>query len=241
MTYKKIRLILLIAIGLFLVGMTINLATKVPHMVKAVNEASANDLPMTQVVRPEDSSLISRKYIDKVRSHENINNRVRSSVSFLYFDDTYHLVIYKIDSTGNKSLSNLLEIKTGNSKRTDEEVYHIVEFNGFSRLQWRPVPPRAVSKIYVILKGDSLNKVAANDSIVSYHLLCKSFSIKFSPEGPVEVNMIGEDRPFGRTEISPVDLLFLKRNEAVYLLIMTPASADGNISADLLYNIVMGI
>ena len=162
-------------------------------------------------------------------------------MSFLYFDDTYHLVIYKIDSTGGKSLSNLLEVKTGNSKRTDNVVYSAIEFNGFSKLQWRPVRPRAVSKIHVILGGDSLVRVAANDSIVSYHLLCQSLSIKFSPDGPVEVNMIGEDRPFGRTAVSPVDLLFMKRNEAVYLLIMTPASTDRNISADLLYNIVLGI
>ena len=82
MTYKKIRLILLVVIGLFLIGLIINLFTKLPRMAKAVNEATANDLPTTQVVTQEDSSVISRKYIDKVRSHENISSRVRSSVSF---------------------------------------------------------------------------------------------------------------------------------------------------------------
>src|SRR6186713_2007305 len=174
-TYKIIRLIILIVIGLFLIGLVIKVCTLIPRWFTAVNEATANDLPMTQVVTPEDSSLISMKYIDKVRSHENINSKVRSPVSFLYVDDTYHLVIYKIDSTGDKSLMNLLQIKTENSKRSDGVVYSFVEFNGFSRFQWRPVPARAVSEIHVKLGGDSLNRVAANDSIVSYSLLCQSF------------------------------------------------------------------
>jgi hypothetical protein len=123
MTYKRIRLIILIAIGLFLIGLIISVFTRVPRMIKAVNESTANDLPMTQVVTSEDSSLISSKYIGKVRSHENINSKVRAPVSFLYVDDTYHLVIYKIDSTGVKSLSDLLQIKTENSRRTDENPF----------------------------------------------------------------------------------------------------------------------
>jgi len=209
-------------------------------MIKSVNESTANDLPMTQVVTSEDSSLISRKYIDKVRSHENINSKVRAPVSFLYIDDTYHLVIYRIDSTGVKSLSDLLQIKAENSKRTDDVVYSIIDFNGFSRFQWRPIPPRAVSRIHVTFGGDSLNRVAANDSLVSYYLLCQNFTVKFSEQGPVEVYMVGEDRPFGGIAVSPADILFLKRNETVYLMIMTPASADRTIPKDLLYNIVMG-
>jgi len=240
MTYKRIRLIILIAIGLLLIALIISLFSRVPRMVKAVNESTKNDLPMTQVVTSEDSSLISRKYIDKVRAHENINSKVRAPVSFLYVDDTYHLVIYKIGSTGVRSISDLLQIKEENSKRTDEVVYTIIDFNGFSRFQWRPIPSRAVTKIHVTFGGDSLTRVAANDSIVSYYLLCQSFSIKFSEQGPVEVYMVGEDRPFGRVAISPSDILFLKRNDALYLMIMTPASADRNIPKDLLYNIVKG-
>lgn len=150
-------------------------------------------------------------------------------------------MIYKIDSTGGKPLTELLQITAETSRRTDEVVYSFVEFNGFSRFQWRPVLARAVSKIHVLLGGDSLNRVAANDSIVSYYLLCKSFSLKFSEQGPVEVNMVGEDRPLGHTAVSPADILFLKRNDVVYLMIMTPASSDRNIPPDLLYNIVMGI
>jgi hypothetical protein len=36
----------------------------------------------------------------------------------------------------------------------------------------------------------------------------------------------------------PMDLLFLKRNNGIYILLMTPLSRKAGIPSDLLYNIV---
>lgn len=210
-------------------------------MFKSVNEATMNDLPLTQTITSENSSLISKKYISRVRSHENINSKIRSPVSFLYVDNRYHLVIYKIDSVANMTLPALLQTKVEGVERTDGETYTIIDFNGFSRFEWRPVRSRVVSKIYFTLAGDSLNNVVANDSIISYNLLCKNFSIRYTGQGPIEVFMVGEDRPLGSIAISPSDILFLKRGSAVYLMVMTPAGTKSRIPPDLLYNIVVGI
>jgi hypothetical protein len=83
---------------------------KTGTMVNDVKAASDNDLPLTQVMTHEDSALISPKYIGRVKSHQNVNSKVMDPVSFLYVDDTYHLIIFRIHMETDRPLSKVLGI-----------------------------------------------------------------------------------------------------------------------------------
>jgi len=216
-----------------LIAMFVDVMRKASIGLKAVNAASDNDLPLTQVITPEDSTLISPKYISRVRSHQNVNSKVMDPVSFLYVDDTYHLVIFKINMEADQPLRKILCGNSENSERSNDETYSMVDFNGFSRFEWRPVPTRT-RNIFLSLYGDSLSNSVLNDSIASYHLLCKNLSIKYQKKGVVQVFMTCG-------EITPSDLLFLKRGKIVYFMLMTTAKPDSLIPEGILYDLVMGI
>ena len=230
----KIRTdIILLITGVILFVMIVVGLRKVSTMVKSVKAASDNDLPLTQVITREDSSLISPKHIARVRSHQNVNSKVMGPVSFLYVDDTYHLVIFKINTADKGPLKEMLHTTLKSTERTNDETYTVIGFNGFSNFEWRPLPSSQVSNIYFSIDGDSLTNGIINDSIAVYHLLCRNFSTQYEKSGPVEVFMIGG-------EITPSEILFLKRGKAVYFMLMTTAKSDSSIPQNTLYELVTG-
>jgi hypothetical protein len=216
-------------IVIFVVGMR-----KTRTMVRDLRAVSDNELPSTQGITREDSALISPKYIGRVRSYKNVNSKVMDPISFLDLDDTINLVIFKINMETDQPLRETLSSDMENSQRSDGETYSIVDFNLFSRFEWRPAPTRRTSKIFLSLNGDSLSNGILNDSIASYHLLCKNLSIKYEKNGVVQVFMDGG-------EIAPSDLLFLKRGKIVYFMLMTTAKPNSYIPGDILYDLIMGI
>jgi len=207
---------------------------KTGTMVRDVRAASDNELPSTQGITGEDSTLISPKYIGRVRSHHNVNSKVMDPVSFLFVDDTIHLVIFKINMETDQPLKEIVSSAIENSQQSDGETYSIVDLNRFYRFEWRPVPTMWIRKIFLSLYGDSLSNGILNDSIASYHLLCKNLSIKFEKNGIVQVLMTGG-------EMTPSDLLFLKRGKVLYFMLMTTAKPDSIIPREILYDLIMGI
>ena len=231
---RKFRRIVFLVSVVTLIAMFVVETRKMGTMVKDVRAASDNDLPLTQVMTREDSALISPKYIGRVRSHQNVNSKVMDPVSLLYVDDTYHLIIFRIHMETDQPLKELLSSDIENSHRSDGETYSMVDFNGFSRFEWHPVPTMQTRNIFLSLYGDSLSNGILNDSIASYHLLCKNLSIKFEKKGVVQVFMTCG-------ELTPSDLLFLKRDKIVYFMLMTTAKPDSFIPREILYDLIMGI
>ena len=227
------RIVMLVS-GVYLIVMFAIEMRKVRALVKGVKEASDNELPLTQIITPEDSTLISPKYIGRVRSHQNVISKVMDAVSFLYVDDTYHLVIFKINMKTDQPIKGILNSDVRNTQRTDGETYSMVDFNGFSRFEWRPSPAPRSDNIFLSIYGDSLSNGILDDSIATYHLLCKNFSIKYEKNGAVQVFMTCG-------EITPSDLLFLKRGKTVYFMLMTTAKPESVIPRNILYELVMGI
>jgi hypothetical protein len=88
------------------------------------------------------------------------------------------------------------------------------------------------------LKGDSLVNVVSTDSILSYHLLAANVSIRYSNDAPIDILAIGEEEILGRTSMFPLDILLMRRNDSVYLFLMTPNNSRSAVPADLLYSIV---
>jgi hypothetical protein len=207
---------------------------KTRTMIKGMNAVSEQKLPSTRVITREDSALISPKHIGRVKCLENVNSKAMHPVSFLFVDDTYHLVIFRINIETDQPLKEILSSDLKYSEQSDGGAYSVVDFNGFSRFEWRPVPTMRIRNIFLSLYGDSLSNGILNDSIASYHLLCKNLSIKYEKNGAVQVFMTGG-------EITPSDLLFLKRDKIVYFMLMTTAKPDSFIPREILYDLIMGI
>lgn len=223
-----------IVLGICFLGFAIfNLIMKVEH-------SSADNPVHTYSIKPKDYDLVNNKYVSGLQGGIAYQSSNRNPVTLIPFGKSYSLISYKIDLIKGTSWSNVLDVTLKSVERTNMEVYTVISENIFYRFEYHDAPTKSVSKVYLTLSGDSLRTVVTNDSIVSYHLLCNNFSIKYSENEAVDIFVVGNEKAFGATTVIPMDLLFLKRDNAVYLMIMTPNDPKSVISPELLYNLVTG-
>jgi hypothetical protein len=222
--------------AVFLIFLTL----KIIHSFKEIQKDLDQDLPSTYVITAEDSNLIAKKYLKDLKANRIVRSKVRGPVSLIYFDEAYHLIIYKLDLIKEASLGDLLHTAIESVDRTTGETYTVINYNDFFKFQLNVFPSKPASQIYLTLAGDSVQNVVKNDSVVCYHLLCENFSIRYAKNDPIGFFLVGQEKMPGATTVVPMDLLFLKRDDAVFLLMMTPNSPTLTIAPDLLYNIVMG-
>lgn len=197
-------------------------------------------LPSVDSLSSEYARLISPKYKKLLTVHEVRRSKVRNPIAFTLFDQQYHLIMYKIDLLHDEVIGKILTTSHESVDRTTGVTYRVVA-NGFFRFQHKVEKVSPVSKIMITLAGDSLKTTAANDSIISYHLNCDNFSIRYSEEEPIDIFLTGKEKALGRTIAIPLDVLFIKRNKALFLLLMIPKDPKASIAPDLLHNTVLGL
>jgi len=231
---KKVRrIVFLISVVAFIVLFVLDMR-KMRTMARGSRAASDSRLPSTHIMSREDSALISPKYIGQVKCYQNVNYKLIDPVSFLAVDDTFQLIIFRIHLETDQPLAKILNSGIGNSQQSDAETYSEVDLTDFSRFDWRPVPTMQTRNIFLSLYGDSLSNGILNDSIASYHLLCKNLSIKYEKNGVVQALLTCG-------EITPSDILFLKRGKIVYFMLMTTDKPNSLIPREILYDLIMGI
>jgi|GEM_PF-1250512 hypothetical protein len=236
----KIRTLRVIGLIIFLVIVAVLLITRITEGIKGNEQDALNDLPSTRTITNDDSNVISPQYLRSIKPQKNENSKSAAPVSFLLFEDSFHLVVHKINLLKDQSLNEILLPAIKASERSNGISYRVFNFNGFSRFQWRGNPSIPVSRIYFNLDGDSLTNEIKNDSIYSYHLLCNTLAIKYTKDGPIDIYMEGEHSTLWSKELTPLDILFLKKDKCVYLMLMTPLSRKSAIPPLLLYNLVTG-
>jgi hypothetical protein len=230
----------IIIVSIAVLGVFIFLGLKIYHGFLNTQGALTEVLPSTYSLTSEDSNLIGEKYRDKLEVNEVYQSKIRNPVSLISFDKRYNLLIHKIHLSGNDSLNNFFHTEIKSVDRTTGVTYIVIDNNLFFQFQYKSEPIKAAQDIYLTLSGDSLQTVAKNDSIISYHLLCHNLSVRYAMKEPIDIFVIGKEKGLGTTITIPIDILFLKQNENLYLLLMTPIDSKSSIEPDLLYNIVTG-
>jgi len=195
-------------------------------------------LPSTYTVLPDDSGLIAKKYFDKFKVEEVFNSKSRGPVSYFLFDEKYRVAIYKILIKNNMMFNDSFHVKYEKVGETVGVEYRQLARHSFCLL-YRGGANSPASQIFLTLGGDSILSVAKNDSIIGYHLLCHDFSIRYTGDEPNDILFQPKD-DFEDTEGIPIslDILFVKRNGAVYLLLMAPVDRKVSIDPQLLYKMV---
>jgi hypothetical protein len=206
---------------------------------KKMADVFNDGLPTLSLITPEDSSLISNKYKRLLKPRVVFQSKRKKPVSFIYFDSSYSLIIYKIIPVRNVLFRDIFIVDNKNSYSTQNEVYN-VQHLGSHVFQYLPKAQDPARKIYLALAGDSIKNTISNDTVLGYHLICKSFSIKYSENAPLDVGLTGDDNIFNISPEISTDILFLYRNQAIYLLVMIPEKPGTTVRPNILYDIVSG-
>jgi len=157
----------------------------------------------------------------------------RNPVSSFYINDKYYLQVYKMDSPFMYSLKNaikddFLDTYTQYHDRCSTDNRTDMLF------LYKLTKPQKPKKIYFDLYGDSTIVLKKNDTIAYYHSKCVSFSIKFNPDAPFDIDAKCQNENFVE---APLEIIFLRRNDKLFMLILSVKTANTDLKRGTLYNL----
>jgi hypothetical protein len=163
----------------------------------------------------------------------NYNSKIRNQISIFDYgiQRNYRLFIYKIPIKNNFSLENIIGKKVKDNSINAWKAYTVIE-KGILELNYKSGKPPKAKNILFSYNGNNLKLVAQNDSILSFSLNFKDFSISYNKNNVKDI--------YGETILNypPLNVLFLKHNKGLYLLLMTINEKGEELPPDMLYNLV---
>ncbi len=214
---RNVKIIVVFFVLLFLILITRAIHSAYNDNIRGLKE----HLPTTHQFSLEDSDFISKKHLGQLSKIEVHNSKVREPISVAVIDNKYKLLIYKIDLIKDTTFKDIFHTEIKNEEISTGYTYLVVAMDYFFKFNYQAGQTKAASNIYFTLTGDSIQTIAKNDSELSYHLLCKNFSIRYAENSPVDICVTGKEGAFGISSTAPMDIFFLKHHQAVYLLVMT--------------------
>lgn len=200
---------------------------------QASNEYYQTDNKIT----PSDSSLILSINPDKMSNVSVFKSKFRRPVTFLVFDKRYSLAWYMVDSAFESSLNGFVNLEQ-DDQTANGHPYRVMTNSSGYLFKYKTGLVDTFSHLYISLSGDSIEELAKNDSLISIHLLCNNFSVRYSESGPVDLIFEASRENYIRHFIS-LDLLLLKQKKSLYLFFLTPLDRNDVVSPDLLNEIIL--
>jgi hypothetical protein len=158
--------------------------------------------------------------------------KYRNAISSFYIANKYYLQVYKMDTGFNYSLRNAIKESFSDAHTWIYSRYILDERTKMEFL-YKFTKPKIPQKIYLDLYGDSTQALKKNDTIAYYYSKCVTFSIKFGLQQPNDI--YGESHSQRDSEI-PLEIMFLKKNNKLYLLILSAKDDGIKIKPGALYN-----
>lgn len=215
MTRKWLTLLVLL-LGLCCIGYIV---FKVVKGLEDIENDFAEDLPTTFKMPEEDSLLIKKECLKRIRVVQVRNSLVRSEVSMFLVDNRYPLFIYKLDSTGLLSFKDSFTVKSIWTIPTIGVSYNFL-VERLYEFRYKTGAVGATSSVVLAIKGDSLLQTLRNDSLINFSGLYDNFSISYGSNKVIDIVIEGRGKGFGIYSV-PMDILFCKRKKNTYLLILT--------------------
>jgi hypothetical protein len=160
--------------------------------------------------------------------------KYRNPVSCFYVFNKYYLQLYKMDTAYSYSLKNAIKEVFSDAHSWTYTPYILDERTKMEFL-YKKTKPLNPKNIYLDLYGDSTQVLRKNDTIAYYYSKCVTFSIKFDPQKPMDI--YGESHSKKDSEI-PLEIMFLKRKDRLYMLILSAKDDGIKIKPGALYNLL---
>jgi len=158
--------------------------------------------------------------------------KYRSPIATFYYDKRYYLQTYLIDSDFNSSLKKLHFESVYDDGKADA-YYSLIGLSNIN-YQYKLAMPEKISDIYLNLYGSTSQMIMKNDSIAFYTSNFNSLSIKYNRTEDNDIYCWGS---VNQKDV-PIEILFLRKNLSLYLLIMSPTDRERPFSVNTLYNLI---
>lgn len=190
-------------------------------------------------LKKEYMNLFSENNQDSLSVVWNYNSKVRNQISLFDYGNQkkYCITVYKIPIAKDFSLNEINIEKAHKETLSAGNIYTTINEGLLFELNYVSGSPPQAKSINFSYSGDSLEDIVENDSIKYYSLNAESFSIRYNKENVVDI--FGKAEDFWNKRLA-LNVLFLKRNNSLYLLLMTVNHNTDILPSDLLYNLIVG-
>ncbi|ASU34623.1 hypothetical protein [Mucilaginibacter xinganensis] len=198
------------------------------------SSASSNEIPSEylQLLKLHDGCC--NKPNDSIVFIETWTWKYRNPISFFYVSNSYYLQLYKMDAVFNYSLKKAVKENFSNAHSWTYSPY-VVDNRTKMEFLYKETKPLKSKNVYLDLFGDSTKVIRKNDTMVYYYSKCVNFSLKLDPQKPMDI--YGESHSEKTSEI-PLEIMLFKRNNKLYLLVLSAKDAAIKIKPGTLYDML---
>ena len=160
----------------------------------------------------------------------------RNPISNYDVNKKYDLVVYQIDLANDVPLNTILATKAEQINHSSYNAYNVINESLFE-IKCKEGKPMQADRLFLKYEGESLDKIIMGDSVAYYNLSLKKLSLQYQ-EDEVDLLLEAKEKWWTRDRI-PLSVLFLKRQRAVYLFLLSPEDKSTTMDKELLYRLIM--
>ncbi|MDF2435360.1 MAG: hypothetical protein JWP44_4991, partial [Mucilaginibacter sp.] len=237
--FKFIGIIALIFIALIigLIYFTTIDAKNEARILKAQPLSYSRDIPKDYSQLFNDDVKLSLADDVKLSLSMTTYSKFRNPIAEFYYKKNYYLEIYRIAHVDTLSINNMVEEQFSSS--TD---YSLGDY--LTNVSYRKTPfvieyklgvPDTLNKIYFVLGGINSHVLKKSNNIAYYSSNFSYFLIRYNKNG--EKDFHGKVKDENDVDNLPLELVFLKRNGNLYLIILTVLNKATKINEGMLYSL----
>lgn len=169
-----------------------------------------------------------------------IESKDRNPISQFDYEKDFRISVYRLDSPDGLTLGKESRVTAKSSSQTEFFLFNVLDKFSKYDLVYRTGPQDKISSIYLNIDGDQTSELVKNDSLLYYYSQARSFYIKYKQDG-VQDFFMGIKYENQREGVKiPIEVMFKKQGNNVYLIIMTSADSLNQLKpgalADLIVN-----
>ncbi|MCZ4224657.1 hypothetical protein [Pedobacter rhodius] len=186
------------------------------------------------VIWTKKTNLYAQIFIksDLIKSDLTYFNKTKLPIATFNYDGKYKIIVSSFKINQKTNLQELIRLNTGQSHPTIGVIYNSILFlNSFNYQSNINSNPQICQRLNLSISGDSL-KVKAKNNFLSYHLILDNLSIKFNSEQDVELFASSKEKALN------AQILFLKRFDHLYFILMIPNNKKIKTNNNLLFDLI---
>ena len=154
-----------------------------------------------------------------------------------FHDEHFYIEVYKLDTLNGLPLGKIIN-EAFNDNGISKNLYYTDYSNKKQfEISYKLGTREKLSMLYFTLYGDHTQVVKKDDTVAYYYSKFENFSIKYQKEGAIDI--YGKIKENFRDAKVPVEIMFLKRNNNLYFILLANKSYSANLDLYALYNLVI--
>lgn len=227
---KKYIIIISILIFVLVIFFFISPIHHSPQAKGTFSDLMREDEGVSDTLNCEYMDLFSESAKKRITNKFSHSTKVRNSFGNADYDTTYTIIIYKMQLAHNSPVNEIINEKDSSVKPSNYISYG-VDNQQYFELLFKAGKVNLISNILLTLDDNEAEVLLKCDSAAYYYLPKGVFSIKYGIDSAVDILIFHTDN-FAKS------LMFLKRDNSLFFLMMFPIKQNAILPKNLLYSLI---